>query len=194
MDVKALYPSLSREWVKKILFQMMQETRVKIVVKSWNELALYIALTHKQEEINEAGLEDVVHKRRYEAGPRPGITTMRAFSMMSESGEEDKWQQLKCPPTETKCKRIIAMATITAVEAVMANHIYSFNNIWRKQHDGGAIGNLLTGEVAKVVMAWWTKRFNELSATATPDPVIVEDSDSLYVDDITSYFTFWHQG
>ena len=37
-------------------------------------------------------------------------------------------------------------------------------------------------------MAWWTKRFNELSATATPDPVIVEDSDSLYVDDYNFLF------
>ena len=32
-------------------------------------------------------------------------------------------------------------------------------------------------------MAWWTTRFNELSAAAAPQPIPVEDSDSLYVDD-----------
>ena len=69
------------------------------------------------------------------------------------------------------------MAIVTAVEAVMSNHIYSFNNIWRRQQDGGAIGNVLTGEVAKVVMAWWTARFKELSVKATPEPILLVDSD-----------------
>ena len=62
MDCKALYPSLSREWVKRILFEMIENTKVKVEVENWNELALYIALTHKQEEIDEAGLGDMVHK------------------------------------------------------------------------------------------------------------------------------------
>ena len=79
-------------------------------------------------------------------------------------------------------KKLIATAIITAVEAVMSNHIYSFNNIWRRQRDGGAIGNALTGEVAKVVMAWWMTRFN-LCNLAAPQPIPMEDSDSQYVDD-----------
>ena len=46
MDCKALYLSLY-EWVKKILNKMMEKTKVKVEVQSWNELALYIA-THSQ--------------------------------------------------------------------------------------------------------------------------------------------------
>ena len=76
------------------------------------------------------------------------------------------------------------MAIITAIEAVMANHCYSFKNTWRQQQDGGPIANLLTGEIGKLVMAWWTAHFiNELAATAAEDPILVEESDSLYVDD-----------
>ena len=34
MDCKALYPSPSTEWVKKILYKMMEKTKVKVEVKS----------------------------------------------------------------------------------------------------------------------------------------------------------------
>lgn len=67
---------------------MREETKVKVEIESWIELALYIELTHKQEEIDEAGLGEMVHKSRFEAGPRPGITTTRAFSMPPEDDEE----------------------------------------------------------------------------------------------------------
>ena len=75
----------------------------------------------------------------------------------------------------TRRKRMIAMAVVTAVEAVMSKHVYSFDNIWRKQCDGGAIGNLLTGEVAKAVMAWWTTQFNNLSSTASREPILMKN-------------------
>ena len=81
LDCKALYPSLSREWVKKIILQTMDETKVTIEIENWKELALYIALTHKQEEIDKPGLSNVIYKRKHEAGQRPGITTSRAFSL-----------------------------------------------------------------------------------------------------------------
>ena len=109
--------------------------------------------------------------------------------MPHENGEEEKWHQPeRQPATDEEKKKITAMAVVTAVEAVMANHVYSFDNTWRKQNDGGAIGNLLTREVAKVVMAWWTTQFNDLSATAAPETILVEGSDSLYVDDYNFVF------
>ena len=79
-----------------------------------------------------------------------------------------------------------------AEEAVMANHVYSFDDTWRKQNDGGAIGNLLTGEVAKVVMAWWKTQFNDLSTAAVPETILVQGSDSLYVDDYNFVFYMIH--
>ena len=102
-----------------------------------------------------AGLSEFVHKRRFEAGPRLGITTARAFFVPPKNDEEEKWHQPeRHPATDEEKKKITAMAVITAVEAVMANHVYNFDNAWGKQNDGGGISNLLTGEVAKVVMAW----------------------------------------
>ena len=37
-------------------------------------------------------------------------------------------------------------------------------------------------------MAWWTTQFNELARTAAQDPILVEESDSLYVDDYNFVF------
>ena len=58
MDVKALDPSLLKEWVKRILMQMLLETEVLISETDWMELALYLAHTHSQDEIHELGLSD----------------------------------------------------------------------------------------------------------------------------------------
>mgnify|MGYP001798858403 FL=1 len=133
-------------------------------IEDWNELALYIAMTHKQEEINEAGLEDLVHKRRHATGRRPGITTIRAFSLPPKNREEDKRRKPKhYPSTEAEKKKMVVVAITTEVDAVMGNHCYSFDNIWRKQSD--SIGNKLTGKIAKLVMAWWMTKFNSLTAT-----------------------------
>ena len=77
------------------------------------------------------------------------------FSCLQKNDEEEKWHQPeRHPATDEEKKKITAIAVITAVEAVMANHVYNFDNAWGKQNDGGGISNLLTGEVAKVVMAW----------------------------------------
>ena len=136
---KALYLSITREWVRKIGIQILQDTKVNVTVADWEELALYIALTHDQSTINKIGLEDLVYKRRYRTGPRPGITMPRVFSGPPQSGIEDKWlQPLRTPSTDQEEKALVA-------EAVIKNHCYAFNNKWMRQTDGGAIGNSLTG-------------------------------------------------
>lgn len=58
---------------------------------------------------------------------------------------------------------------------------------------GGAIGNLLTGDIAKLVMAWWTKEFNTLAATTAPEPILVDETDTLYIDNYISNTTSFLQ-
>ena len=79
---------------------------------------------------------------------------------------------------------MFAMAVIAGVMGVMNNHCYRFEQKTWRQNDGGSIGNQLTGEVADVVMAWWTGEFKQLSRDATIDlmPQFMIDS-GLYVDD-----------
>ena len=76
------------------------------------------------------------------------------------------------------------MAVVAGLMGVMSNHCYRFEQQTRRQNDGGSIGNQLTGEVADVVMAWWTGVFTRLAKSATMDimPEFLIDS-GLYVDD-----------
>ena len=90
MDVKALYPSLVKEWVKRILMEMLLETEVKVAGINWRELALYLANTHEQEEIDQQGLTSVVHTRRNSGNKRPGVTSARTLRG-ENPGDEEMW-------------------------------------------------------------------------------------------------------
>ena len=85
---------------------------------------------------------------------------------------------------------MFAMAVVAGVMGAMSNHCYRFEQQTRRQNDGGSIGNQLTGEVADVVMAWWTGEFKKLASTATIDLMSEFLIDSgLYVDDYNlAYF------
>ena len=79
---------------------------------------------------------------------------------------------------------MFAMAVVAGVMGAMSNHCYRFEQKTRRQNDGGSIGNQLTGEVADVVMAWWTGEFKKLARMATIDFMTEFLIDSgLYVDD-----------
>ena len=56
-----------------------------------NEAALYIACTMTPEEIEEEGLTNVVHRRRYKNGPRPGLTCKAVVGGASQRLEDQAW-------------------------------------------------------------------------------------------------------
>ena len=94
MDVVGLYPALEKAKVKEILKTMLMRTEVKVAEVNWKEVAVYIACTHGQEEIDLEGLQEVVPRWRYRpqgGGNRPGITSKRAFD---EEEKEDRRREL----------------------------------------------------------------------------------------------------
>ena len=52
---------------------------------------------------------------------------------------------------------MLSEALRVAIEYIMKNHIYKFNNTIKKQTQGGPIGLELTGELAAIFMMWWDK-------------------------------------
>ena len=72
---------------------------------------------------------------------------------------------------------MLGMALEEAVKVAMRNHVYTFNREVRRQSEGGAIGNKLTGAMAKVYMSRWTKQLRCNLAQATED----NDDFELYV-------------
>ena len=53
---------------------------------------------------------------------------------------------------------MMGVALEEAVKKAMRNHVYTFNSEVRRQSEGGAIGNKLTGAMAKVYMSRWTRQ------------------------------------
>ena len=190
MDVKALYPSITKEWVKKILKIQLMNTQIKFEHINWHETALYVAINYTPNEIESEGLKDVVHKRRFSRGQKPGITSDRVLSgPKPDQHEESSWINPNRLPTDHEKKKMLALTITAGVINSMDNHTYRFDKTNRKQSDGGSIGNILTGELAKLVMSWWSKEFITLAKQATAhimDDFIVETG--IYVDDMNIIF------
>ena len=61
---------------------MIQRSEVQVADVDWQEVGVYLASTHTQQEIDHEGLGEVVARWRYRpqgGGNRPGITSKRAM-------------------------------------------------------------------------------------------------------------------
>ena len=54
---------------------------------------------------------------------------------------------------------MISRAVEVAVETIMENHIYQFDENVYRQKDGGPIGLEITGVLARLVMLWWDREY-----------------------------------
>ena len=200
LDIKSLYPSLTKEWVEKVLTIMIMKTEVVVEQVNWAELGVYLATTYSQQELDEKGLSRVVPRWRHRpqgGGNRPGITGTRAIQGKKEEEEEEEqsWLRPQQIPSEEEKRRMWTAAVVAGVLGVMNNHTYRYNKKTRRQLDGGSIGSVLTGEEADVVMVWWKGEFVSLASTSTShlmDKFLVETG--LYVDDDFLIFEFLPPG
>ena len=64
---------------------------------------------------------------------------------------------------------MMGVALEEAVKTAMRNHVYTFNGEVRRQSERVAIGNKLTGVMAKVYMSRWTRQLKCNLAQATED-------------------------
>ena len=70
-DVKCHYPNIDIDVLAEEAKLEVQESDIEIEMNTV-EVALFLACTMSEEEINAEGLSHVVHKRRYKNGSRPG--------------------------------------------------------------------------------------------------------------------------
>ena len=137
-DVKAHYPEMDIEVAAEEAKLEIEESDLELETNV-EELALFLACTMNQEEIDKEELAEVVHKRRYRTGARPGLTC-KAITASSTSRLDDKsWLPPARPPTRAEKMRMIGCLVRSATLLVMKNHFYTFDNTIRKQRRGGAI-------------------------------------------------------
>ena len=180
-DVKSFYPSMDIEVAANEVIAEVMESGVELEGVDWTEVALFIACTMTQEQIDQEGLTHVIHKRRCNRGPRPGLTCKAVTGGPALRENDQSWIPPSRRPGVRQKKKMFGILLKSSILMVMNDHFYSFNNIIRKQSKGGAIGNSLTEKLGKLLMKRFGKKFR---ATLKKLKVEVELVRS-YVDDVT---------
>ena len=179
-DVKAHYPEIDIEVAAEELKKEIEESNLEVNVDE-EELALYIACSMKPEEIEKEGLTEVVHKRRFKNGARPGLTCKAITGGPATRNEDKSWLPPTRRPNRSQKMRMVGCLVKSACRLVMSNHFYSFDNKIRRQHKGGAIGNKLTERLGKVLMKRHAKKYLRLLEVLD----IKKEMLTGYVDDTT---------
>ena len=178
MDVKSLYPSLDIEHSSKIIEKLIIESHVDFDCDV-QFMALHIAATNTQLEIDNYGLTDVIHTRKHKNGPRPLIISKSVTDTKLEREQWDSWILPVRTPTIQETKLMLALVISQAVKLVMKSHVYTNSDVIRQQMFGGAIGIRATCEVAKLVMLEHDRILWDTVAKAG----IVKIDSGRYVDD-----------
>ena len=96
MDVKALYPSLDKEDVRRCVEEVMRESNYKIDIVDKRELCKYLALVIDREELEGRGMVCSIPKRYNEGkkGERkikPTVAYLDSETVKINGEEVEKW-------------------------------------------------------------------------------------------------------
>jgi hypothetical protein len=174
-DVKALYPSLTKERVPKIVRTIIQKTKVKFTEVDWKEAAKYLKVNMTEEDIDIEGFRKYVPKFALR-----GSKKMTYLDSDTNAKKEDKWDWTDTEePTDEMMVEVVAKMMEIFVEKIMQNHYYQFEGQLYHQVNGGPIGLLVTGTLARLVMLWWDLKFLQKLETLKISPELY----FRYVDD-----------
>ena len=179
-DVKAFYPSMDVNLAAEEVKLEVEESEIEMEMDT-EEAALYIACTMTPAEIEQEGLTHVVHKRRFKAGARPGLTCKAVVGGAAQRLDDQSWIPPARRPGRRQKKRMAGCVLRSACRLVMQNHFYTYDNVIRKQTTGGAIGNKLTEKLGRLLMKRHDKKYMQLLKKLD----IQEEIFGRYVDDET---------
>ena len=179
-DVSAHYPSIDIDVAAEEAKLEIEESNLEIEVNT-AEVALYLASSMSQAEVDAEGLTDVVHKRRHKKGSRPGLTSKSVTGGPAGRQKDCPWLPPSREPTRAEKMKMVGCLLRHAIRLVMKNHFYSFDNQILKQSKGGAIGNKLTERLGKLLM----KRHSQKYLRKLQELELRNEVFEVYVDDTT---------
>ena len=89
-----------------------------------------------------------------------GVDTLNV-SVKKKTRNKTEWIKPKRKPSEKETRKMFGKALQIMLNLCMSNHLYQFENKYRKQKKGGPIGLKLTGEIADCLMLNWDKKLIE---------------------------------
>ena len=156
LDVKALYPNLDVGFTAEIVAKEFRESQFEVEGIDYKELGLYLAMNKTEQELENLGLLKFCPRRKTRFG-RPPVITGKATTANRDEERYKPWKPPAKEPNKIVKKTMVSEALRVAIEYIMKNHIYRFNDTIKKQSQGGPIGLELTGELAAVFMMWWDR-------------------------------------
>ena len=100
-EVEAHYPELDVEVAAEEAKLEIEASDLEIEVDEV-ELALFLACSMTQKQVNAEGLKDMVHRRRHKAGARPGLTCQAVTGGTARRLEDQAWLLQQELPTEQR--------------------------------------------------------------------------------------------
>ena len=173
-----MYPSLHIPTVCEVAAQEFYDSDLQLDVDVL-ELSLYLTVVYDRQQLIDKGLSDVTHTRRYNRGPKPGITTPEIMSRSHDT--VSKFVPPLRLPNDDEKKKMTQLALEYLMRTSLENHIYSFNGKIKLQSSGGAIGDPLTGAIAAVYVINWARKMKQNLATLNVTPGLFQ----IFVDDQT---------
>ena len=176
-----MFDEEEEEETVKIVSEMIRKSGIIATDVDWLEVGKYLAVTLDWIEIESAGIENVVPKRKAGIKGRPTVAYLDGGPNNQKNVE--KWTEYyELPsraPTQAEQTEMMVNCVEIAAKLVMRNHFYLVGNETRKQAEGGPIGLELTTALARMTMIWWDEKFIERASRAK---IEVEMLDR-YVDD-----------
>ena len=161
-DAVAFYPNIDIETAAEEAKMEIMNSEVEIKGIDTENVALFLACSMTQEQIDLEGLSNVVHTRKHKKGARPGLTCKAITGGPKTRDSDNCWNPPARKPGSRQIKKMIGCLVKAAIKLVMQNHYYSFNNEIRKQRKGGAIGNTLTEKLGKLLLKRFDKKYKSL--------------------------------
>ena len=104
--MKSHYPEMDVHVAAEEAKKEIEESTLEIEVDT-DELALFIACSMTQQEIDSEGLKDVVHSRRFKAGARPGLTCKAITSVPASRQADRSWVAPARAPNRAEKMRMV---------------------------------------------------------------------------------------
>ena len=179
-DVSAHYPNIDIEVAAEEVKLEVEESDIEVKMDV-SEVALYLACSMTQEEIDREGLTEVVHRRKHKKGSRPGLTSQAVMGGPATRYKDSPWLPPARQPARGEQRKMLGCMLAHATRLVMRNHFYSYDNKILKQGKGGAIGNKLTERLGKILM----KRHSKMYLRKLEELGLRNELFEGYVDDTT---------
>ena len=173
MDVKSLYPSLTKNVCKDAMKWLVQRSELTIINVDWDQVVRYVAVNMSPADIDKEGVSDVIPGRAKVS--RRKITTN---CLKSKTADTD-WLEANPPTLEQKTK-LIGLVLAIAVETIMSQHTYMVGDQVFLQSEGGPIGMTASSAIAAAVMLWFDELYLAKAEEAGYEIVVYER----YIDDV----------